>query len=71
MSLSHIELCLRDGYRIYQTGSTSYAFKQRLGSELVPVRLYYKHRNPLINWCLCRFMAATSVTHEKPAAADV
>jgi hypothetical protein len=61
MSLSHIEMCLREGYRIYQTGCTSYAFKQRIGSTLHPVCLYYRHRNPAINWVLTKLMAGLSV----------
>jgi hypothetical protein len=61
MSLSHIEMCLREGFRIYQTGSTSYAFKQRLGSKLHLVYLYYRHRNPVINWFLRKLMAAITV----------
>jgi hypothetical protein len=61
MSLSHIEMCLREGYRIYQTGSTSYEFKQRLGSKLHLVYLYYRHRNPVMNWAIRKLMAAITV----------
>jgi hypothetical protein len=68
MSLSHIEMCLRDGYRIYQTGCTTYAFKQRLGSALHPVYLYYRHRNPIVNWVLRRLMERLSVKPEELAA---
>jgi hypothetical protein len=68
MSLSHVEMCLREGYRIYQTGSTSYAFKQSLGSKLDLVYLYYRHRNPVINWALCKLMAAITVQPEDIAA---
>lgn len=64
MSLSHIEMCLRDGYSIYQTGCTSYAFKQRIGSTLHPVFLFFRHRNVVLNWIVCKLMAKLSV---KPA----
>jgi len=69
MSLSHVEMCLRDGYTIYQTGCTTYEFKQRLGSVLHPVYLYYRHRNPLINWVLRKMMAELSVKPEELVAA--
>jgi hypothetical protein len=67
MSLSHIEMCLRDGYTIYQTGCTSYAFKQRLGSELVPVFLYFRHRNAIVNWLITRMMQVLSVKPDELA----
>ncbi len=70
MSLSHIEMCLRDGYTIYQTGCTSYPFKQRIGSTLHPVFLYFRHRNPVVNWVICRLMAALSVKPEEMARID-
>jgi hypothetical protein len=57
MSLSHIDVCLRDGYTTYQTGPTAYPFKQRLGSRLVPVYLYFRHRNPVLNWIIRCYMA--------------
>jgi len=70
MSLSHIEICLRDGYTIYQTGCTSYPFKQRIGSTLHPVWLYYRHRNPVLNWVICKLMAWLSVKPEELARID-
>jgi len=60
MSLSHIEMCLRNGYTIYQTGSTTYEFKLRLGSTLHPVYLHYRHRNRVVNWMIRRMMARVS-----------
>lgn len=67
MSLSHIEICLRDGYRIYQTGCTSYAFKQRLGSTLQPIHLYFRHRNRFVNRIICALMAKLSVKPDQLA----
>lgn len=67
MSLSHIEMCLRDGRTIYQTGCTTYAFKQRLGSTLYPVFLFFRHRNAIINWFVCRLMAKLSVKPDELA----
>jgi hypothetical protein len=61
MSLSHIEMCLRDGFTIYQTGCTSYAFKQRIGSTLHPVYLFFRHRNSVVNFAICKLMAKLSV----------
>ncbi len=70
MSLSHIEMCLRDGYTTYQTGCTSYAFKQRLGSDLHPTYLFFRHRNPIVNWIICRLMAKLSVKPEDIARVE-
>jgi hypothetical protein len=72
MSLSHIEICLRDGYSIYQTGCTSYAFKKRLGSSLHPTFLYFRHRNALVNGIIVRLMAKLSAKpqDEGPAGAE-
>jgi hypothetical protein len=70
MSLSHIEMCLRDGYSIYQTGCTTYEFKQRLGSALHTVFLFFRHRNPIVNWALNKVMAILSVKPEALARMD-
>jgi hypothetical protein len=67
MSLSHIDICLRDGYSIYQAGPTAYAFKQRLGSTLQPVNLYFRHHNPVLNWFIVRYLALASFAHSSPA----
>jgi uncharacterized protein len=67
MSLTHIEMCLRDGYSIYQTGSTTYEFKQRLGSTLHTVSLFFRHRNPILNWILRKLMRIFSVKPEQLA----
>src|SRR5664279_6266329 len=70
MSLSHIDICLRDGFSIYQTGSTSYAFKQRLGSRLQPVFLYFRHRNPVLNWLIGRYMALAGFADTGPESSS-
>jgi len=70
MSLSHIEICLRDGYKLYQTGCTSYAFKQRLGSTLHPTYLHFRHRNRFVNRVICLLMAKLSVKPEQLADMD-
>jgi hypothetical protein len=70
MSLNHIEMCLRDGYSVYQTGSTTYEFKQRLGSSLRPMFLFFQHRNPAVHWALSRIMALLSVKPEQLARAE-
>lgn len=49
MILNHIEICLRDGYTLYQTGASAYGFKKRIGSTLIPTYIYFRHRNPVVN----------------------
>ncbi|MGC1817490.1 MAG: GNAT family N-acetyltransferase [Casimicrobiaceae bacterium] len=70
MVLSLVELCLRDGYTLCQTGCTTYAFKQRLGSTLHPVFLYYRHRNAAVNWGVRALMARLSVKPHELACVD-
>lgn len=60
MMLHHIELCLRDGYAVYQTGPSSYDFKERLGSELVPTFIYFRHRNRVMHALLAALMKAVA-----------
>ena len=60
MLLHHIEICVRDGYTAYQTGPSSYDFKRRLGSALIPTYIYFRHRNPLMNRVLAMIMQAVA-----------
>lgn len=52
--LKGIEVCLRDGLSEMECGPTSYDFKRKLGCDLVPTYVYYKHANPLLHWFLKR-----------------
>jgi hypothetical protein len=60
MVLNHIEICVRDGYTRFQTGPSSYGFKERVGSVLIPTYIYFRHRNPVMNWMLSMVMRAVS-----------
>lgn len=53
--LKAIEACIREGYRHLDLGVTSYHFKHLLGGRLVETSLYFRHRNPVIDWLLGRF----------------
>ena len=44
--------CLREGLTEMECGPTSYDFKRRLGCELVPTFVYYRHDNPALHWLL-------------------
>ena len=51
--------CLEHGIKTYEMGPTGYEAKRRLGFEMVPLFIYAKHRNPLINplfKLMCRFL---------------
>lgn len=50
--LKGIEVCLREGLTEMECGPTSYDFKRRLGCELVPTFVYYRHANPALHWLL-------------------
>ena len=41
--------CIENKIKRYEMGNTSYEPKKRLGFELVPFFVYFKHRHPLIN----------------------
>ena len=60
MLLHHIGICVRDGYTVYQTGPSSYDFKERLGSAMIPTYIYFRHRHPLINRVLALIMRAVA-----------
>ncbi len=60
MMLNHIEICVRDGYTRFQTGPSSYGFKERVGSVLIPTFIYFRHRNPVINWMFALLMKTVS-----------
>lgn len=50
--LFNVSLCIEMGISCYQSGQVGYETKLRLGSQLINNWLYFKHRNPLINWVL-------------------
>ena len=60
MVLNHIEICVRDGYTRYQTGASSYSFKKRIGSALIPTYIYFRHRDPVMNWIFSILMKTVS-----------
>lgn len=45
----NMEMCLRDGFRRFQSGQAAYAVKKRLGATLEDTYLLFKHRHPLLN----------------------
>jgi predicted N-acyltransferase len=51
--------CIENGIKRYETGALSYEPKKRLGLEFVPMFVYAKHRNKLLNpffKLLCSFL---------------
>ena len=60
MILNHIDICVRDGYTLYQTGQSSYNFKERIGSTLIPTYIYFRHRNRILNRMLSLLMRLVS-----------
>ncbi len=47
--LYNIEWCLNNGIKHYQVGQTDHGPKIRLGGHKIPLYVYLKHRNPLLN----------------------
>lgn len=52
--LQMIEIAIRDGFSSIDFGVSNYAAKKRLGCQLVPTWVYFRHANPAINWLLER-----------------
>jgi predicted N-acyltransferase len=50
--LHNVGFCIEQGIVCYQSGQAGYDSKLRLGSELIPNWLYFKHRHPLLNQVL-------------------
>ena len=49
---TNIEYCLAHGLSYYQSGQAGYDAKVRLGSQLHPTTIYFKHRNRLLHRAL-------------------
>jgi predicted N-acyltransferase len=49
---TNLEYCLRHGIRRYQSGQAYYSNKVRLGSSLTPNAMYFRHRNPVLQFIL-------------------
>lgn len=47
--LRAIDICIRDGLTLLDSGVTAYDFKCYLGSEMHDTWLYYQHQSPLLN----------------------
>lgn len=63
--LKGIEYCIRENIHEMECGPTSYDFKRRLGCDLVPTYVYYRHRNPLLNWVLGKARHLLEPTEEE------
>lgn len=55
-----IKIAIRDGFDSIDFGVSGYAAKKRLGCQLAPTWVYFRHANPAVNWLLGRlkFLAA-------------
>ncbi len=47
--LHNIEMCIRDGFHTFQSGQASYETKLRLGANLTPTSIFFRHRNIFFN----------------------
>ncbi len=47
--LQMIRIAIREGCREIDFGVSGYEVKRRLGCELVPTRVYFRHANPVVN----------------------
>jgi len=45
----NIDWCIKNGFRFYQPGATDYHPKLRLGAKLIPLFIYAKALNPVLN----------------------
>ena len=49
---TNLRHCLEHGMTRYQSGQAYYENKIRLGSQLTRNTMYFKHRNPVVQWAL-------------------
>ncbi|QND52916.1 GNAT family N-acetyltransferase [Phyllobacterium sp. 628] len=49
---TNLRHCLEQGMTRYQSGQAYYENKIRLGSQLTRNTMYFKHRNPVVQWAL-------------------
>ncbi|MFA5286992.1 MAG: GNAT family N-acetyltransferase [Candidatus Omnitrophota bacterium] len=45
----NVDWCLKNSIRFYKTGQTEYHVKLRMGSRLVPLYAYLRHKNKIVN----------------------
>lgn len=60
----NIDWCIKNGLRFYQTGTTDYYPKLRLGAKLIPLYIYGRMFNPLLNLIIrlsVRFIEPTNL----------
>jgi hypothetical protein len=50
--MTNVRYCLAHGVGQLQSGQTAYASKLRFGSRLVPLAIYFRHRQSMLNWVL-------------------
>lgn len=50
--MNNLRYCIARNIPVLQTGQTGYAMKTRMGSELRPNWIYFRHRNRLLNFFL-------------------
>lgn len=48
----NLNWCIKNGISFYQPGATDYHPKVRFGAKLIPLYLYSKAFNPVLNYCL-------------------
>jgi predicted N-acyltransferase len=65
---ANIDYCLANGLTEYQSGQAAAAIKARLGSRPLPCRMYFRHRNRLMQGAL-RLAAPWLAADEKREAA--
>jgi predicted N-acyltransferase len=67
LAIQAIQNGIRDGVTEFELGVLSYYSKRLLGAELVPTRLYFRHRNALVHRVLekCRFLLEPSAEELK------
>jgi hypothetical protein len=50
--MTNVRYCIARGIPAFQTGQTGYAMKLHLGSSLQANWIYFRHRNPVVNFVL-------------------
>jgi predicted N-acyltransferase len=67
----NMDWCIKNGFRIYQPGATDYYPKIRLGAKLIPLYIYAKAFNPLLNSFIRLIAGFIEPKNLEPALKDI
>ena len=53
--LENVKYCIENKIPLMYAGQSEEELKERLGAELIPTKILFKHKNPFVHWLLSNF----------------